>query len=230
MSHRTTSERGSRTCRRQTHDTSWPPVPEVPAEHRPRREPAAVRMQFVAACPALLEARDELVDETLGVAQLGRGHPVELAVAKHLAVRISIRSDDDALDVVARLVLVVAGGHRDPALVGPGRRRSSPGVGLGLPVGSSSASTSFSSGRCSGGAWKSPCRRRPRAATSGRTRCRTSARSSRRRTKIASPAARTCSRSDPCRRAAGRAHSRPRRRGRCAARPRGAPARTRPPR
>ena len=29
MSHRTTSERGSRIWRRQTHETSWPPVPRL---------------------------------------------------------------------------------------------------------------------------------------------------------------------------------------------------------
>ena len=92
---------------------------EVAPEHRPRREPPAVRMQLVAAGPALLEPRDQRVDQPLGVAQLGRGHPVELAVAQHLAARVGVGRDDHALDVGVVVRVVVAGRRdRDAPLVG----------------------------------------------------------------------------------------------------------------
>ena len=109
---------------------------EVAAEHRPRREAPAVRVELVAPRPALLEARDEHVDEALGVAQLGRGHPVELAVAQHLAARVGVRGDDHALDVARRPSVVVTGRrHRDAALVRrPCSARSSPGIGWAWPA------------------------------------------------------------------------------------------------
>ena len=91
---------------------------EVPPEHRPRREPPTVRVELVATRPPLLEARDQRVDQPLGVTQLGRGHPVELAVAQHLAARVRVGRDDHALDVGVLLGIVVAGrGDRHALLV-----------------------------------------------------------------------------------------------------------------
>ena len=65
----TTSWRGSRIWRRQTHSVSSPGG-EVAPEHRPRREAPAVRVELVAAGPAPLEPRAQQVHEPLGVAQL----------------------------------------------------------------------------------------------------------------------------------------------------------------
>ena len=102
--------------------------PEVAPEHRPRREPAAVRVQLVAAGPALLQPRHEQVDEPLRVAQLGRRHPVELAVAEHLARAVRVGRDDDALDRRLVVGVVVAGrGIGMPRSSGARVRRSSPG-------------------------------------------------------------------------------------------------------
>jgi hypothetical protein len=98
MSQSTTSERGSRIWRRQTHVSELAAGREVAPEHRPRRQPAAVRVELVAAGPAALEPRHEQVDQPLGLAQLGRRHPVELAVAQDLALRVGIGRDDDAVD------------------------------------------------------------------------------------------------------------------------------------
>ena len=78
--------------RRQTHVRSWPPGPEVAPEHRPRREAAAVRVELVAARAPPLEPRDQRVDEPLRLAQLGRRHPVELAVAQDLPLAVRIRA------------------------------------------------------------------------------------------------------------------------------------------
>ncbi len=91
---------------------------EVAPEHRARGEAPAVRMQLVAASSPLLEARHQLVHESLGIAQLGRGHPVELPVAEHLATRVRVGGDDDALDILATLVVVAVGRDRDPPLIG----------------------------------------------------------------------------------------------------------------
>ena len=66
--------------------------PEVAPEHRPRREPAAVAVELVAARPAPLQLRDQEVDEALGVAQLRRRHPVELAMAQDLAAASTRRA------------------------------------------------------------------------------------------------------------------------------------------
>ena len=117
MSQITTSERGSRIGRRQTHSTNWPPVPEVAPEHRPRREAAAVGVQLVAASPAPFEVGHERVDQAFRLAQLGRRHPVELAVAQHLALAVGVGRDDDALERRLIAGVVAVGRDRDPALV-----------------------------------------------------------------------------------------------------------------
>ena len=87
-----------------------------------------MRVELVAARPAPLEARHEQVDQPLGLAQLGRRHPVELAVAQDLALGVRVGRDDDALD--RRLVVgtssVGDGIGIPPSSVWPGRR-SSPG-------------------------------------------------------------------------------------------------------
>ena len=85
MSHSTTSDRGSRIWRRQTHDSRWPPVPRLRRNIARGRQPPAVRVELVAARPAALELGDEEIDQPLRLAQLGRRHPVELAVAEDLA-------------------------------------------------------------------------------------------------------------------------------------------------
>ena len=123
MSQMTTSERGSLTGRRQTHVHQLAAGPQVSPEHRPRRQAATVGMELVATRSPLLQARHQQVDQSLRLPQLRRGHPVELAVAKHLAARVGIGRHDDALDVAVVLGVLVAGGwHRDPALLRTCRR------------------------------------------------------------------------------------------------------------
>ncbi len=92
--------------------------PEVAPEHRPRREPPAVRVELVAAGPPPLEPRHEQVDQPLRLAQLGRRHPVELAVAQDLALRVGVGRDDHALDRRVVVVVVAVGRDRRAALVG----------------------------------------------------------------------------------------------------------------
>jgi len=58
---------------------------KVAPVHRPRREASSVRVELVAARAAALEARPQQVHEALGVAQLRRGHPIEVAVPQDLA-------------------------------------------------------------------------------------------------------------------------------------------------
>ncbi len=84
---------------------------EVAPEHRPRGEQAAVVVELVSARPAQLESRLEQVDEPLGVAQLGRGHAVEVAMAERLRGAVRVGRGDVPVDVglVDRLV---AAGHR----------------------------------------------------------------------------------------------------------------------
>ena len=204
--------------------------PEVAPEHRPGRQPAAVRVELVAARPAALEARHQQVHQPLRLAQLGRGHPVELAVAQDLALRVGVGRDDDALD--RRFVVgVLVRSARDRACrARPGRSSARCSTGLRrrrrrdlLLVG----------GRPRRGAavdgGKSLRTRVRAAATSGRTRRRRSAgrrgggRRWRRRPR--GPA-----RGRRCRPGSAPGRSRPRRRGRSAVAPRGATARTRPPR
>ncbi len=67
--------------------------PEVAPEHRPWRQPTAVRMQLVAPGPASLEVRDQRIDQSLCLSQLGRRHPVELAMAEDLALRVGVGRD-----------------------------------------------------------------------------------------------------------------------------------------
>jgi len=64
---------------------------EVAPEHRPRCEPAAMRVELIAARPAALEPGDEEVDQPLGLAELAGRHPVEFAVTQDLALRIGVR-------------------------------------------------------------------------------------------------------------------------------------------
>ena len=230
MSHRTTSERGSRIWpppdpRR----ASWPPVAEVAPEHRPRREPPAVRVELVAAGPAALEPRHEQVDQPLRLAQLGRGHPVELAVAEDLALRVGV------------------GRRRRRPRSSPRRRRRSSSTASAMPR---------SSGRRLGRLARRPRAARRRSSLLGR---RSSSRRQRRRAEVAGQprprrrhqrsktrvvdrrgrrgGGRRRPRRPPgpargrrCRRGSARGRSRPRRRGRSTAAPPGAPARTRPPR
>ena len=80
-------------------------------------------MELVAARPAPLESRHEQVHQPFRLAQLGRGHPVELAVAKDLALRVRVGRDDDALD--RRLVIVVR-----PRSDGIGTPRSSGAISV----------------------------------------------------------------------------------------------------
>ena len=154
-----------------------------------------MRVELVAAGPALLESGDQRVDQPLGVTQLGRGHPVELPVAQHLAARVGVRGDDDALDLGVVIRVVLAGRwDRDASLVGAGVDALLAGGGLRL-TGRLALEVPLVAGSLQ--RWGAGSRR-PVAgavATSGRTRRRRLGRSSRRRTKTASPAARTCSRS-----------------------------------
>ena len=117
MSHRTTSGRGRFTGRRQTHSRTSPPVPRLLPEHRPRRQPPAVPMMLVAPRPALLELRLEEVHEPLGVAELLRRHPVEVAMPDGLGPAVRVRGDRD--HVRRRLVPldVALGGNRHPVPV-----------------------------------------------------------------------------------------------------------------
>ena len=79
-------------------------------------------MQLVAPRAAPLEAGNELVDEPLGVAEFGRGHPVELAVLEHLAPRVRVGGDDEPVDLLAGALVVVAGRRdRGAPFVGPVR-------------------------------------------------------------------------------------------------------------
>ena len=134
---------------------------QVAAEHRPRREPAAVRMQLVPARPAAFEPRHEQVDQTLRLAQLRRGHPVELAMAEHLALRVRVRRDDDALDrrLVVAVVLALGRDRRAPlvlAHLAPVR------AGLGRRGPGRSSSTIASSGERRVDGWNSSEKREPR--------------------------------------------------------------------
>ncbi len=92
--------------------------PEVAPEHRARRQATAVRMELVAARPPAFQARHEQVDQALRLAQLGRRHPVELAVAQDLALRVRVGRDDDALDRCLVVGVVAVGRDRRAALVG----------------------------------------------------------------------------------------------------------------
>ena len=69
-------------------------------------------VKLVAARPAQLETRLEQVDEPFGIAELGAGHSVEIAMPKQLARRIRSRGGDDAIDL-AVVVLVTTDRHRD---------------------------------------------------------------------------------------------------------------------
>ena len=100
MSQMTTSDRGS---------PDLPPPDPVDGDAHPsrgccrniargaRRRPC--EWSSIAAGAARLEPRDEQVDQAFGVAQLGGGHPVELAVAQHLAERVGSGRDDDPFDI-----------------------------------------------------------------------------------------------------------------------------------
>ena len=57
-----------------------------------------MRMQLVAARPAPLETRLEQVDEPFGLPQLRGRHPVEFAMAQHLALAVRIGGDHDPFD------------------------------------------------------------------------------------------------------------------------------------
>ena len=92
MSHRTTIWRGRLVGRRQTHSVNSPPVARLRRNIARGASSAAVVVELVAARPAQLEARLEQVDQPLGVAQLGRRHPVEVAVAEQLGRRCTRRA------------------------------------------------------------------------------------------------------------------------------------------
>ena len=101
-------------------------------EHRPRREPAAVGVELEPAGPAPLQLRAQQVHEPLRVAQLGRGHAVEVAVAQDLARDHASGADRLALDLAALVVRV--GGDWMPSVAssdivarGPRRRPRRPG-------------------------------------------------------------------------------------------------------
>ena len=183
--------------------------PEVAPEHRPRREPPAVRVELVAAGPAPLEPRDEQVDEPLGLAQLGRGHPVELAVAQDLALAVGVGRDDDALDRRRR--------RRRPRRrrTGSGCRArraaapiaSVPGARLGRAVPPARPRRGVVRARRAAAARSRRAAGVPRGATSGR---RPRRRSRGRRAagrRSPRPAARTCSRSPMSTRVRARAKS-----------------------
>ena len=202
--------------------------PEVAPEHRPRREPPAVRMELVAARPAALEPGHEEVDQALGLAQLGRRHPVELAMAQDLALRIGIGRDDDALDRGLVVALAPVGGDRDAVLIGRhlatflARLGRAPARDVGLV-----RARVVARQRRGREVAREPARRdgatsgrRPRRRRRGRH---AGGRRSRRRPR--GPA-----RDRRCRPGSGPGRSRPRRRGRSRAAPRAATARTRPPR
>ena len=82
-------------------------------EHHPRRDPPAVRMELVAARAPELEARLQQVDEALGVAQLGRRHPVEVAVPEDLGAAVGVRRNDDLVARVVAVIAVVVVGRQD---------------------------------------------------------------------------------------------------------------------
>ena len=205
--------------------------PEVAPEHRPRRQPAAVAVEFVAARPASLQARDEQVHEALGLAKLGGRHPVEFTVAQDLALRVRVGRDDDAFDRRLLVVgLVALGRDRDAPLLRAGRLGLVAGLGLGgaglvrgelvrvvLPVAEAAApgSPPRPASRAAATIGRTPCRRSPGRRAAGR-------RSPHR--------PRGPARGRRCRRASGPARSRPRRRDRWTGAPPAGPVRTRPPR
>ena len=79
---------------RAPHRPTPDPVEDVAAggqaapEHDPGSNGPTVVVELAAPGPAALQVGQELVDQALGVAQLGRAHPVELLVAIHLALAI----------------------------------------------------------------------------------------------------------------------------------------------
>ncbi len=201
---------------------------EVAPEHRPRGEQPAVVMELVAAGPAQLEARHEQVDEPLRVAQLGRRHPVEVAVAERFGRAVRIGCRDVAVDVglVDRLV---AARHRqrdavDGALLAGARvvvvRATCPRLPrrpVALPRAAPRAADPPPAGACRAAATSDRRRgRRPRDRRGAGRRPRRPRRGP--------------SRDGRDRRASAPARSRPRRPGRSTGRPAGARARTRRPR
>ena len=94
-------------------------------------------VELVASRAAELESWLQQVDESLGVAELGRGHPVEVAVAEELARRVGRWGGDDPVDLAVG-VLVRFDRHGDPVdpvRVVPERalvatRRAEPVLGL----------------------------------------------------------------------------------------------------
>jgi small subunit ribosomal protein S5 len=62
-------------------------------------------MELVPPGPAKLEARLEEIDEPLSVAELGAGHPVEVAMAKQLARRIGGRRRNNTIGFAAIVVV-----------------------------------------------------------------------------------------------------------------------------
>ena len=193
MSQRTTSDRGSRIGRRQTQVSSRRPC-RGSAGTSPAAPGAAVRVELLASRAAAFEPGHERIDQSLGLAQLGRRHPLEFLVAQQLAAAVGVGRDDDALDrrlVVGLLARSVGAASRAPP--GASKPARTPGSG-GLAPWTTSSAAACLAARASDG-WNSGRRSAAPAAPSARRRRRRPARSSRRRTKIAAPAARTCSRS-----------------------------------
>ena len=134
--------------------------PEVAPEHRPRRQPAAVRVQLVATGAALLQARDRA--RRRGVrrraARPGSSGRTRGGAAARRASRRRARRPRPRCRCRpgCRRHRRSASGRR--ARRRPARARWSPGIGSVWPA-ASSPSIACSLGRWSGGAWKSPWRR-----------------------------------------------------------------------
>ena len=169
MSHRTTIWRGRRVGRLQTQSRISPPFAML---RRNIARGATRRPWWWSSCRRVRRVSRpgcQQVDESFGVAQLGRGHPVELPVAQHLATRC--RHPGAMTNALGLLVLValVGAGRGMPSsrlmrLVALGRLdRPVPGLALlGLVrVGvAASSAAGGRSGAASGGArtGRTPCR------------------------------------------------------------------------
>ncbi len=66
-------------------------------------------VQLVAARAATLQPRLQQVDQPLGIAQLRRGHPVEVTVTQHLTGAECVGGHDQAFHVGGQPLVVITG-------------------------------------------------------------------------------------------------------------------------
>ena len=234
MSHSTTSERGSRICRRQTHDRSWPPVPRFRrniargASRRPCEWSSYRRVRRRSSRGTRRSTSRSASRSSAGVIRSNsrwrRTSPCEYASGEMITPSIGASSSSSPS----------SDGIGTPRSSGDISVRSWPASGGAAPGASSSRSASSS---CFGSVEglnssekREPRRRHQRSKAASYT-----TRSSRRRTKTAAPAAFTCSRSEMSTSVRARAKSTaaPMSIARCAARserpnPTASPSRRRP--